>query len=1089
MRISNLAVDNRVAVYILIAIIVIVGWNSYSELPREAAPDITIPLVIVSTPYVGVAPSDVEGLVTQPLERNLKSLKDIKQITSASKEGLSTVRVEFTVGVDIDEALRRVRDEVNSTRPELPSDVLDPVVSEINFSEFPIMYVNVGGNFGIARLKKIAENLQDKFEAIPGVLRADLNGGLEPEVQVNCDVTLLNGYKISFDDLVNAIKGENVSIPGGSIDNETTNFSVRVPGEYKQVGPIEGIIVKLQNGKPIYVRDVASVEYSFEDRLTYARLNDEEVVTLAVRKRAGENLVRIAGEVKKIVNETRPALPPGVTLTISNDQSITIARMVGELENSIMTGMFLVVVLLFMFFGFKNSLLISTAIPLSMFIGFIILGLVGITLNFVVLFGLVLVLGILVDDAIVVIENIYRHQQTYDKDPIHAAKDGTAEVSVPIITSTVTTLAAFVPLLFWPGVVGDFMKYLPLTLIYTLGASLFVAFVISPVQGAQWINYKKEIRKAKENLEHPHWYKRYNPITIIYHKVDERFFPWAQETYAGTLRWALQRKGTTILASMGVLVLITALFGLLNKGIVFFPNTQPNMANVTIEAPSGTSLEVTNKIAHELEERFRNVPGKNDMEFVVTSVGTSDNPFDFGGQGTSNKGQIAVNFFEKSKRKQSSFQTIDEIRNHSTGIPGADIKVSKQAMGPPVGAPVSIEIAGEDYAQLAALSSRIQGQIKQISNLVDVKDDYNAGKPEIEVEVDREKAALLWMNTDQVANTVRSAINGTEASKYRLGEDEYKIRVRLQGNQRSSPADLENLMITFMNKQGKLVSVPLVSVATIRKTAGLADIQRKDQKRVITITGDVQGRLASEVLQDVKSSLAQFDLPGGYTIKYSGEDEEQQKAAAFLTQALVITLLMVFLILVMEFNSIKVPFVIMLSVPLSLVGVFIGLLATLTPFSIIMTGIGVIALSGIVVKNAIVLLDFMKHLRESGLTLDEALVEAGRTRLRPVLLTAATTVLGILPLATGFDFDWRKFHFVIGAESADFWRPLGISIISGLTVSTFLTLVVIPTFYSLFESWGIALKGRLRDVRNRLGSITSKGPATSASGAGTGSET
>lgn len=1089
MRISNLAVDNRVAVYILIAIIVIVGWNSYSELPREAAPDITIPLVIVSTPYVGVAPSDVEGLVTQPLERNLKSLKDIKQITSASKEGLSTVRVEFNVGVDIDEALRRVRDEVNSTRPELPADILDPVVSEINFSEFPIMYVNVGGDFGIARLKKIAENLQDKFEAIPGVLRADLNGGLEPEVQVNCDVNLLNGYKISFDDLVNAIKGENVSIPGGSIDNETTNFSVRVPGEYKQVGPIEDIIVKLQNGKPIYVRDVASVEYSFEDRLTYARLNDEEVVTLAVRKRAGENLVRIASEVKEIVSDTRPALPPGVTLTISNDQSITIARMVGELENSIMTGMFLVVVLLFMFFGFKNSLLISTAIPLSMFIGFIILGLVGITLNFVVLFGLVLVLGILVDDAIVVIENIYRHQQTYDKDPVLAAKEGTAEVSVPVITSTVTTLAAFIPLLFWPGVVGDFMKYLPLTLIYTLGASLFVAFVISPVQGAQWINYKKEIRKAKENLEHPYWYKKYNPITIIYHKVDERFFPWAQEKYAGTLRWALQRKGTTILASMGVLVLITALFGLLNKGIVFFPNTQPNMANVTIEAPSGTSLEVTNKIAYELEERFRNVPGKNDMEFVVTSVGTSENPFDFGAQGTSNKGQIAVNFFEKSKRKQSSFQTIDEIRNYSTGIPGADIKVSKQAMGPPVGAPVSIEIAGEDYAQLAALSSRIQGQIKQISNLVDVKDDYNAGKPEIEVEVDREKAALLWMNTDQVANTVRSAINGTEASKYRLGEDEYKIRVRLQGNQRSSPADLENLMITFMNKQGKLVSVPLVSVATIRKTTGLADIQRKDQKRVITITGDVQGRLASEVLQDVKSSLAQFDLPGGYTIKYSGEDEEQQKAAAFLTQALVITLLMVFLILVMEFNSIKVPFVIMLSVPLSLVGVFIGLLVTSTPFSIIMTGVGVIALSGIVVKNAIVLLDFMKHLRESGLTLDEALVEAGRTRLRPVLLTAATTVLGILPLATGFDFDWRKFHFVIGAESADFWRPLGISIISGLTVSTFLTLVVIPTFYSLFESWGIELRDGLRHVRNRLGSIMSKGPAPSATRAGTGSET
>jgi multidrug efflux pump subunit AcrB len=733
--------------------------------------------------------------------------------------------------------------------------------------------------------------------------------------------------------------------------------------------------------------------------------------------------------------------------------------------------MFLVVMVLFMFFGFKNSLLISTAIPLSMFIGFIILGMVGITLNFVVLFALVLVLGILVDDAIVVIENIYRHQQTYNKAPLVAAKDGAAEVSVPVITSTVTTLAAFIPLLFWPGVVGDFMKYLPLTLIYTLGASLFVAFVISPVQGAQWINYTKEIRKAKQNLEHPHWYKKYNPITIIYHKVDERFFPWAQETYARTLRWTLQRRGATIAVSMAVLISIAVLFGLLSKGIVFFPSTQPNMANIMIEAPSGTSLEVTNDIAHKVEERLRNVQGRGDMEFVVTSVGTSDNPFDFGGQGTSNKGQVAVNFFEKAKRKQSSFETLEGIRDRSTGIPGADIKVTKQAMGPPVGAPVSIEIAGEDYAELASLSARIQEQIKRIPNLVDVKDDYNPGKPEIEVDVDREKAALLWMNTGQIANTVRSAINGAEASKYRVGEDEYKIRVRLQEDQRASPGDLENLTITFMNKQGKLVSVPLVTVATIRKTAGLADIQRKDQKRVITITGDVQGRLASEVLQDVKTSLAQFDMPGGYTIRYSGEDEEQQKAAAFLMRALVITLLMVFLILVSEFNSVKVPFVIMLSVPLSLVGVFIGLMITWTPFSIIMTGVGVIALAGIVVKNAIVLLDFMKHLRESGLTLDEALVEAGRTRLRPVLLTAATTVLGILPLATGFDFDWRKFHFVIGAESADFWRPLGVSIISGLTVSTFLTLVIVPTFYSLLDSWGAGLRRLVERVTNRVISI------------------
>ena len=1058
MRISNLAVDNKVAVYILILIIVLLGWSSYTSLPREAAPDISIPLVIVSTPYIGVSPSDVEGLVTQPLERNLKSLKDIKQITSASKEGLSTIRVEFNVGIDIDEALRRVRDEVNSTRSELPNDILDPIITEINFSEFPIMFVNVSGKIGIARLKVIAKDLQDEIEGVPGVLRADISGGLEPEVQVNCDVNLLNGYRISFDDVAGAIRGENVSIPGGTLDDKRRSTSVRVPGEYKTVRPIEDIVVKMQNGQPIYVRDVADVQFAFEDRKTYARLNDKEVVTLAVRKRAGENLVRIAGEVKQIVAQTQPVLPPGVDLIVSNDQSIMIGTQVHELENSIMTGMVLVVLLLFMFFGFKNSLLISTAIPLSMFIGFIILAFSGITLNFVVLFSLVLVLGIVVDDAIVVIENIYRHQQIYKKTPDNAAKDAVAEVAVPVATSTFTTLAAFIPLLFWPGVVGDFMKYLPLTLIFTLGASLFVAYVISPVQGARWINYQKEIRKARENLEHPHWYKKYNPFTIIYHKVDERFFPWMVDKYEHTLRWTLGHKKKTIGGAIGFLVFVFILFGLLNTGVVFFPETQPRLVNVGIEMPPGTALDQTDRVGKEIEERLGALPGHRDMEFVVTNIGSSDDPFDFGGQGTANKGKIAINFLEKDKRRQSSFISLDEVRGVTAAMSEGTIKVTKQAMGPPVGAPVSIEIAGEEYARLASLSSQAQERIKMIPNLVDLKDNYNTGKPELVVEVDREKAGLLYTTTAQIAGTVRSAINGAEATKYRVGEDEYKIRVRLREDQRQSAADLENLQITFMNKRGKLLSIPLVSVARISHTSAVSDIQRKDQKRVITISGDVQGRLASEVLQEVKTKLAEMPLPSGYTIKYTGEDEEQKKAAAFLERAFVITLLLVFLVLVMEFNSVRVPFVIMLSVLLSLIGVLIGLLITLTPFSVIMTGVGVIALAGIVVKNAIVLLDFMKHLRDSGLTLDEALIQAGRTRLRPVLLTAGTTVLGIIPLATGVDFDWRAFHWVIGAESADFWRPLGVAIIFGLTVSTFLTLVIVPTFYSLLEDWSQGLR-------------------------------
>ncbi|MHB1050353.1 MAG: efflux RND transporter permease subunit [Bacteroidota bacterium] len=1064
MNIWSLAVDNKTAVYLLMALILIFGYTSYTDMPREATPDITIPYVIVSTPYIGVSPVDIEGLISQPLERALKGLKDVKQINSVSKEGLSTISIEFNTGIDVDEALRRVRDKVNSTRNQLPADILEPIVTEINFSEFPIMYVNAVGDVGLARLKDIAEDLQDKIESIPGVLRADIAGGLTPEVQVNVDVYRMNAYQVSFDDISGAIRVENLSIPGGTIETSEKNLTVRVPGEFKTVKPLEDIVLKIHNGKPIYLRDVATVNYSFEDRATYARLNGKEVVSLAVRKRSGENLVGIADKVKEIIAAEQKILPAGITLEVSNDQSRFIKRMVHELENSIFTGMFLVVLSLFMFFGFKNSLLISTAIPLSMFTGYIVLGAMGITLNMVVLFALVLALGILVDDAIVVIENTYRHQQEYDQAPDVAAKKAAGEVFVPVLTSTITILSAFIPLLFWPGIVGEFMKFLPITLITTLTASLFVAYVISPVQAAEFINYRKEIKKAKYNLEHPHWYKKYNPLTILYHKVDEQFFPWAQGKYVETLRWTLNNKWKTMGGAFALLLTIIILFGMFNKGVEFFPDTEPSQVSVSIECPAGASLEVTNAISKILEERLESIPGRKDVEFIGASVGTSDDMFDFGGQGTSNKGKIAINFHEHNKREQSSFITMEEIRKTTLGIAGADIRLSKQQMGPPVGDPVNIEVAGEDYALLAALSDEIQEKIKDVPGLVDLKDNYNTGRPEVEIVVDREKAGLFYTSTGQIASTVRAAIAGVEASKYRVGEDEYKIRVRLQEDQRTSPADLENLRINFMNRRGQLLSIPITSVADIRRTTSVTDIRRKDMKRVITVSGNISNRVQSEVLNDIKQRLAGVSLPNGYVISLTGSQEDQQEASDFLSKAFIVTLLMVFLIMVMEFNSMKVPFVIMISVILSLIGVLFGLLVTRTALSVMMTGVGIVALAGIVVRNGIILLDFVKHKHnEGGLSVDEALVEAGRVRLRPVILTAAAAVLALIPMGTGYDFNWSEFQFVTGSESAGFWRPLAVAIIFGLTISTFLTLVIVPTAYSLIDEYTEKTKGWIKE--------------------------
>jgi multidrug efflux pump len=1067
MRIWNIAVDNRVAVYILVLLIVVIGFQSYMSMPREAAPDITIPYVIVSVPYVGVSPADMEGLITQPLEKEFKTLKDVKQISSSSQEGLSTIFVEFETGIDVDEALRRVRDKVNSTRPKLPAEIMEPIISEINFSEFPIMYVNIGGTLGLPRLKDIAKDLQDRIESVPGVLSADITGALEPEVQVYVDINRMRGYEISFDDITDAIRGEHITIPGGALENSVTDYTVRIPGEFRDTRPLEDIIVKMRNGKPIYLRDVATVRFAFEDRKSYARLNDEQVITLPVKKRAGENLIRIADDVKAITEDVEASIPVGVSIAITNDLSEMIAERVYELENSIMTGMFLVIIVLFLFFGVKNAMLISTAIPLSMFMGFIILSIMGITLNFVVLFSLVLVLGIVVDDAVVVIENIYRHQQEYGEDLITAAKKATQEVAVPVTTATLTTIAAFLPLLFWPGIVGDFMSYLPITLIATMMSSLFVAFVISPVQGSKFINYRREIASAKRSLEHPSLWRKFNPFTMAYHWVDETFFPSAQRNYLSVLRWTLAHKKMTLVSSFALLVLTFVLFGMFNKGVEFFPNTEPTNVTLQITTPPGTPLEVTNEITRIAERNISNIKGFEDIEFRVTNVGSSNNPFDFGGSSISNKSNYALSFYPKSERQQNAFTTVEEIRATVGDIPGADVTVELAQMGPPVGKAVSIEVSGENYAQLRALSERMRGAIKDIPGLVDLDDDYNAGKPEVQVIVDREKAALLEISTAQIGSTVRSAINGIEAAKYRVGEDEYKITVRLPEDQRRSVEDIEGLHITFMNRRGNLMSVPLSSVAQVVRSTGVTDIRRKDYKRVITITGDAQGRLANDVLADVKTKLAGFDMPDGYTFAFTGEQEEQAEAASFLMRALFITIALIFLLMVSEFNSVKVPFVIMISVVLSLIGVLLGLLVTGSPFGVIMTGVGVIALAGIVVKNAIVLLDFAKQLLRQGMPLEEALLEAGRTRLRPVVLTAISTVLGVLPLATGVDIDWRQFHLVIGAESSDFWRPLGITIISGLTVSTFLTLVIVPTVYSAMENSGIRISAWFRNVTGR----------------------
>ena len=663
----------------------------------------------------------------------------------------------------------------------------------------------------------------------------------------------------------------------------------------------------------------------------------------------------------------------------------------------------------------------------------------------IVLFTLILVLGIIVDDAIVVIENIYRLQEKENYSPHDASVEAPREVVFPVTIATLTIIASFFPLLFFPGIVGSFMKYMPITLIVCLLSSLFVAMIISPVQAAVFINYKKEKEKSRK--------KKFRPIAKFLETFDKKFFGTSLVLYEKAVRKSLRYKKTTIAIVFTVLIAVFMLYGAFNNGVEFFPDVEPNSTNINIATPIGTNIEETNDIAKKIE---KNMPKDKNIETIVVNVGSSNNPLDFSGEGIPNKSVITINFVDKLERDVSSFETVENIRHMISDIPGGVIEIENETHGPPVGPPVNIEVSGDDFVKLGDLSEQIKREIQDIQGLTDLKDNFDKTKPEIQVLVDREKAAMYGLSTASIGMTVRTAINGTAASKFRVGEDEYDITVRLEKQQRNEIETLENLY--FTNKDGQ--KIPLTSVAKIKFAGSVGAINRKDLKRVVTISAKAEGRLGNDVLKDVMAKLNNFKLPEGYNIVYTGEQENQKESSQFLAKALVISLLLIFFLMVIEFNSVRVPVLIMISILLSLIGVLLGLIFTRTPFGIIMTGIGVIALGGIVVRNAIVMLDFAYELRKRGFDRDESLVQAGIIRMRPIFLTAAATILGILPLASGIDFDWRTFSWLIGGENTAFWRPMGVAIIFGLMVSTFLTLVITPTLYAFSDD--LALKLRLK---------------------------
>ncbi|MBF0101351.1 MAG: efflux RND transporter permease subunit [Desulfobacterales bacterium] len=1064
MIISDTAVKNRLSVLVLCVIICVWGMYSYLTLPRESFPDITIPHVFVSTTYKGVASKDMETSITIPIEKKLKGLEKLKKIKSVSSEGTSQIDVEFIAGTDIDDVLRKVKDKVDEAKRDLPVDLEDePAVFEVNFSEIPIVVYCLSGTCGNKCLKELADDLKDDIEGINGVLEVEITGGRDREIRIEVDPDKLAYYRIPITLLQQVVNQENQNTSGGSIKLGDGRYQLRVPGEFSNPDEIYGLVVSSYEGRPVYLKDVASIVDGLKDETGRSRLDGVESINISVKKRTGENILSICEEVDAVVAKRSLIWPQDTRIAKVMDQARDVRNMVTDLDNNIISGLILVVAVLFFVMGFRNAVLVSLAIPLSMLLAFVILQALGITLNMVVLFSLTLALGMLVDNAIVIIENIYRFME-HGVGVVEAAMKATSEVAYPVIGSTLTTVAAFLPMLFWPGIMGEFMKYLPITLIVTLLSSLTVALVMNSALCAFFMKVKRVTSPTGEHQLDPSLLVTEQPVNIT-----KGFLKY----YALFLKSCLRHRLVVLCIALAVVIVLIELWLLiigLQKPVEFFPKGDPKNAYINVSPPEAANLDYIDQVMKTIEmkvvagsetsyavnlQEHRKASGDvfsgpsdlNNIEHIYSRA--IENPGVKGFE-ENEPNHIGIQFLDYADRPYPSSRDLEEIRKRIKDIPGAKITVNEQEEGPPTGSAINIEVSGDDFFVLGNFAKQIAKVIQKIPFVEDVRHNYEEGIPSIRIQIDRQKAALFGLSTGTIGFALKIAYNGLAVSTYREGDDDYDITVKFSESNLKETDVLHQLLLPTPSGQ----MVPLTTIAKIENSGTIGSISRVNHRRVVTVKANVDEnkKPAAVARLEAEELLKKITIPDGYRIDFTGEKEEQQESQDFLMRAFMIAVGFIFLILVVQFNSIIQPVIIMTSVILSLGGAFLGLSVIQAPFGIIMTGIGVISLAGVVVNNAIVLIDYTNRLRDTGMLVIDACVYAGATRLRPVLLTAITTVLGLIPMVTGVSYDFHKMAWSFASEATEFWRTMAIVVIFGLCMATFLTLVVVPCMYSLIES-------------------------------------
>ena len=1110
---TNWCVENRTAIYIFTVLITLGGLFVYNNLSKEQFPDIKVPQIIVQTTYLGTAPADIENTINKPIEKQLKSLTGVKRVKSNALQDFSLITVEFNPDVDVAVALQRVRDGIDKAKRDLPQKVdAGPTAQDVNFSEFPIMNINLAGNYPLNQLKDYAEDLQDAVEAMPEISRVDIVGALKREIQINVDLPRMQSAGLTFTDIQQAVAGENINVSGGDLNVDGVRRTLRVKGEFTDVKQMQNLEIRTGTGATVRLGDVAEVADSFEEQQDFARLNNKSVVTLNVIKRAGANLLAASDRIETTIEQFKSdRWPQGLSVKVTADQSIKTRENVNDLVNTVVLGFIFVVLVLMFFMGVRDAIFIGLSVPLSALVAFVVMPVVGpavgtaFTLNTIVLFAFLLGLGLVVDDAIVVIENSHRlFNENKDWDIKQAVKAAAGEVFIPVLSGTLTTIAPFFPLLFWPGIVGEFMKFLPLTLILTLFASLFVAYVINPVFAVTFMQrhddeHPEDSKPGFAEIKRPililaalaavgyiidrgignllvlalilYVFNHYILTPRLIVPFQDRALPKLKTGYKAMISWILTgwRPVLAIAAAFAMLIGTFMLMGVVKPKVIFFPSGEPDYIYVYNVMPVGTDANVTDSVTKIIEKRVFKVLDDNKAEDIVNSVisnvgknaGDPQNP---DRNATPYKSKVTVAFKGNEEREGFSTDSIlAKVRVAMQGIPGTEISVTRESNGPPTGKPISVEISGEDFAVLQKIDRDLRGRISKagIKGIDQLKSDLVTNKPEIVLNINRDKAEREGISSSTIALAIRTALFGTEVSKFRDAKDEYPIMVRLKQTDRTQIEQLLSLNIVYrdMNSGGQLRQVPLTSVVDINYGTTFSQINRKNQERVVTVSSDVvPGYNANEIVAQIQDQVVnEIEVPNGYTIKMGGEQEDQQESMNFLVSAFGIALMLIYLILATQFNSVVKPLIIFVTILLSLIGVFLGFMATGKDFSVIMSGVGIIALAGIVVKNGILLIEFIEELRGRGIPLRTAIIDAGSIRLTPVLLTASAAVLGLIPLALGLTVDFvsmfRDFepHVVVGGDSAVFWNILAWTIIYGLTFSTVLTLVIVPCMYWINE--------------------------------------